>query len=219
MVGNNTRSKIKEDDKMNEAQLQSLCEKILTSEEFLTKLIETISNKLPDIFQKQFKEYEQKVKSLEDRIDVLEQQARGNKLLIFGVPESNQRESRHDKNMTAKILKEKVDETISEDQIESCYRLKSNKKPGPKPILITFTSKSARDVIFYNKSKLKGSKMVIKEYLTIKRYKLLIEAGNSLGYLNVWTNGGQVMAKCDGKVHKINSNSDISNLTATISNN
>lgn len=215
MVGGNTRNKTKEDDKAVEAQIQSLCEKILTSNEFLTKLVETISNKLPDIFEKHFKEYEQKVKSLEERIDKLEQQARGNKLIIFGVPESTQREPHHDVNVIVDIVKEKIDESICKDQVESCYRIKSNKKPGPKPVLITFNSKTTRDSIFYNKSKLKGSKIIIKEYLTMKRYKLLIEAETSLGRSNVWSSGGQVMAKRDGQVFKINTDGDIAKLITT----
>lgn len=215
MAGGSNKSKAKDEERSTDGLLQAMCEKILTSQEFLSKLAAAISEKLKETFQQQYKELEDKVVSMENRMDKLEQQALGDKLLIFGVPESPRNSPISDRTEITKIFKENICETFSELEIDNCFRVKSGNRSGPKPILITFSTRRMRNSIFFNKAKLKGTRIIIREYLTSKRFGLLGEAIKLLGRSSVWTSGGQVMTKYKDRLVKINSSVDLQHLRAT----
>ena len=57
-----------------------------------------------------------------------------------------------------------------------------------------------RDKVFGNKKKLKGKGYSITESLTAMRMKNLVEARNSFGFTNVWTQGGKILCKEDNRI-------------------
>lgn len=62
---------------------------------------------------------------IEDQFEKLQQSDGGNKLLIFGVPESYQVQYKLEKDLISETFKGKIDYTFSESNINSCFRLKS----------------------------------------------------------------------------------------------
>lgn len=63
----------------------------------------------------------------------------------------------------------------------------------PRPIIVKFVSYRARSLVFDNKSKLKGSGILLREDLTRRRVALYRQTVNTYGVKNVWTSDGRVM--------------------------
>ena len=66
-----------------------------------------------------------------------------------------------------------------------------------------------RQLVFKNKSALKGKKIAITENLTKSRYSLYIAAMAKFGKGNIWTSEGRVMSKANDNVLIINSMNDL----------
>ena len=82
---------------------------------------------------------------------------------------------------------------IRSTDIDICHVLPS-RKGRPPPIIIKFVRRSVRNLVFYNKKKLKKSqeKLSITESLTKRRLLLVMEAKKAFRFNNVWTNNGIV---------------------------
>ncbi|KAJ8956471.1 hypothetical protein NQ317_008613 [Molorchus minor] len=94
-----------------------------------------------------------------------------------------------------------------EDNVEimSCYRI-GNVKAGskkPRPIMLKFMSSYHRNIVFYNKKNLKGSKLTVSEDLTNTRYKLLLKTKDKIGKDNVWSQDGNIHIKYNGQKYVI----------------
>lgn len=194
-----------------DAQVQAICEKIVSSDLFINKLVETMSLHLLAIIENKLKEYEVKVKSLEDRIDQLEQQSRDKNLRIFGLPEADDETTKSNDDVTklTDVINNKLKLPLKAEDFEYCYRLRKGIKNGPRPLMVKLHSKEVRNLIFRNKSKLKGTKVVIKEDLTFTCYKIQLEAGEFLGKTNVWSDEGQIKIKHHGKICKLKTLHDL----------
>ncbi|KAG5871995.1 hypothetical protein JTB14_020463 [Gonioctena quinquepunctata] len=73
---------------------------------------------------------------------------------------------------------------VNEEDIEYSYRVPVSKKGGPQPSLVKFRSKEKINYVLYNKSKLKGTNVVIREEITPIRYGFLIKAAAAFGNTN-----------------------------------
>lgn len=199
-----------------DAQIQAMCEKIISFDIFINKLVDIMSAQLPAIIENKLKDYEVKVRSLEDRIDQLEQQSRGNNLRIFGLPEVDDTiaDPKADVNNLTATINSKLNLSLKSDDVEYCYRLRKGKN-GPRPLMIKLHLKEVRELIFRNKNKLKGTKIVVKEDLTSRRYKILLKAAEVFGKTNVWSDGGQIKVKYHGNICKLKTFEDIDKLTST----
>lgn len=137
------------------------------------------------------------------KVDYLEQNSKKHNLLIFGITEE-QKENPTDK--LTDIFNNKLDLNINKNDIHKCFRIKSkvtnlakeqsdkteNKKP--RPILVEFNQRYARNLIFNNKKKLKSTGIVIREDLTSNRYKIWKSCVEAIGVKNVWTTEGTIYA-------------------------
>lgn len=196
-----------------ESQVQSICEKILSSEAFMEKIVEHISNKISTCVEERLKEYANKVSSLEIkldsayiRIDDLEQRSRCKILRVYGLPDNNKIRAEEE---LSKMCSTKLNVPVTLSDLNYSYFSK-NFKNGQSALVVSFDSKKMRDDIFSNKAKLKGTKIVIKEDLTPYRHKLYLEASKKYGVANVWTSYGKIIFKDeDGKIHKIHQLGDI----------
>ena len=87
------------------------------------------------------------------------------------------------------------------------YHILPSRKGCPPPIIIKFVRRSVRNLVFYNKKKLKKSqeKLSITESLTNRRLLLVMEVKKAFGFNNVWTNNGMVYCfyKIKGKYLRI----------------
>ncbi|KAG5876259.1 hypothetical protein JTB14_022282 [Gonioctena quinquepunctata] len=168
-----------------ETQAQQFCETIISSELILKKLVEVITAKIPAMIESHIKVYEEKVN-----------------LRVYGVSDERSQDGSH-----VSIFKNKMKLTVNEEDEEYSYRLPVCKKGVPQPLLVKFRSKEKRNSVFYDKCKLKGTNVVIREDLTPTRYGLSTNA--AIGDTNTWSMSGQVRAKINGKLTEIVSFDDI----------
>ena len=98
-------------------------------------------------------------KTIASRIDIVETQLRANNLVICGLPDASSAEvvatsgdkAGHEQGVTRRdtvqavvnCCNSKLGANISENDIQSSYRIPS--KSGPRPIVVSFTSKMVRD--------------------------------------------------------------------------
>ena len=133
-----------------------------------------------------------------NKIVDLEQQHRLPFLRFYGLPLSEDDSS--DLQEAVKVCK-KIHSLVVELDIDYVYRGRKSKK-GEQPLIVKFARSKIRNAIFYNKSKLKGSLIVVKEDLVPAKNKLLLEAENEFGRGRAWTNQGRIMVR-DGDQVKI----------------
>lgn len=199
MAGDNydrsTRSKAEQEERINR-----VIEKVLTNKTFLEKMLNAVHDALSS--------RDQKIKELEDRIELQEQYSRSNNLCIFGVPES---QAEKVEDVIVKICSDKLNLNISTADIDCCHRLKG-KEGTHRPIIVRFCRRSIRNDVYRAKNKLKGTKTVIREDLTKARISVVKSLINKTSYRDVFTNNGNIFVKIRGNICKIKSISDYNNI-------
>nr|CAH7722632.1 unnamed protein product [Callosobruchus chinensis] len=116
-------------------------------------------------------------KTMEQKLDNVQQHIKNNNLRLMQVPEA-EGENLLDKVYDVFTNKMKVD--INKSEITAVYRMAA-----------------------YNKKKfLKGTKIVIKEDLTLHRLKAVKVASEKFGFKNVWTVNGNIFVKTEKGVEK-----------------
>lgn len=122
------------------------------------------------------------------KIDTLEQYSRRNNIRVFGVSES---ENENIEDIVSDIVANKMNINLPPNYIERCHRV--GKKSGkPRPIIINFLSYKYKREVFFAKSKLKGTKLIIKEDLTALRFAAMKDLSARFGAKSVWSRDGEV---------------------------
>ena len=186
---------------------QKIVNQIITDKDFMDALAVKVADVVSKKMDEKIKILETKINTLENelksvqgekeelylKIDDLEQVSKLNQLRLYGVPE--------DKNdlklKVIQIFENKLG--ISGIELEHCYRIGKQQPGKARPIIIKFAARMQRNIVFFNKKKLKGSKFVIVEELTLNRYQLLMLARDKMDKNNVWTADGRVFVKINGK--------------------
>ena len=160
--------------------------------------------------------YYEENKFLSLRVEQLEAQSRANNLVIHGLPESTYAEpstnaeadntqkapSRRDTiQCILKCCNSKLGVAVSENDISAGFRIPGIKN-APRPIVVTFTSKSIRDKVHISRKLLRkqdgGPRIYINEHLT-KGSSGLFAKGRALlregKIASVWTLNGNVYVK------------------------
>ena len=187
----------------------------IKGEQYLNKVNESMNliNEKFETFKKQLEEKDRKIAALENNVSMLsktvdvlgqqidrqEQYSRRNCLLIHNVSEDK------DENTDAaviKIIKEKVGEELSLEDLDRTHRLGPPKNNKKRPIIVKFTRYHTRHRVFKKKKNLKGHVISITESLTKRRMGELNEARKQHGFANVWTSDGKILFKdsVDNKV-------------------
>ena len=86
---------------------------------------------------------------------------------------------------------------------------KSNKKSV---VIVKFSSRFARNDVYDNRSKLRGSGISITEHLTKNNLNLLKDARAIVGFRNVWTSQTKILANLEGEVVRVQSTEDLDGL-------
>lgn len=185
----------------------------LNTESFIQKVVEAISSQISKIvlnqletflqahtdkindLQKQVESKENEIRQLREEIetkcDDQEQYSRRNNIRVFGIPESD---SECCDELVLNVCKIVGSDTSLRD-IDRCHRV-GPKSPGKaRPIIVKFTSYRARQEVFRNKRKLKGSGTTIREDLTSTRLAILKAAVERFQLANVWTESGDIIIK------------------------
>ena len=204
--------------------LQQLCK----DSDFLDLLLEHLSVKITEIINTQCGELRAEVKTLHDTVkerdchiehlrrkcDDLEQYSRRNNIRIFGVNEEKQENS---VAVVLDVFNQKMGLSVKESDIDRAHRTgkirerstNGDGSSGPpsksvaRPIIVRFTNYSVRSRVFNSKTKLKGTKVSIREDLTKNRLEDLSAASGKYGLRNVWTRDGIIFCRRDDGIHRI----------------
>lgn len=185
----------------------------------LSMLAETVANLVVDKLNEKWNSLQEKVNKVEtevvvlrnenlilkEQLNYLDQQRRRNCIRLLGF------EERKGEDLTAIVKKTFLDKLKlqrNDVQIDYCHRMKTNTKRA-KPVIVHFSSVQSRDLIFKNKSKLKGTRLVITEDLTKTNYALFKRSMDRMGSRDVWTLNGNVYAKLGARKMLIGSEADL----------
>lgn len=143
---------------------------------------------------------------LEQKMDNLEQHAKRNNIRLMGLSETkNNNNNILDTVKDLFVNKLKVNSTSIENELLVAYRVGQQSETNDKPrhIIVTFSNTSTKNLIYTKKRMLKGTGLVIKEDLTVKRLAIVKDAAEKYGFKNVWTFNGIVFAKTEKGVEKM----------------
>lgn len=155
--------------------------------------------------REQIKKILSSLNRLEVSVDVSNQRTLKNKLLIYGIEENP--DSKTARNLIAeavgclnkRLSGKGID--IQENDISNAYLLGKKRSDGKyRPVLLEFTRVWQRDLIYFNKSAFKGSKIIIAEVLTRPRHAIYLEAKKRFGK-NCWTVNGAIYVFSEGSRH------------------
>ncbi|KAG5866749.1 hypothetical protein JTB14_006638 [Gonioctena quinquepunctata] len=202
--------------------IKSAVNKLCTSESFITELTNCIFEKIRgdiekelETLQKKTTELEKVVQKQDDTIKLMAKQnerfekwIRRNNIIVYGLEEMNDESI---KDRILQIFNTKMNLTIKNSDVGSCYRLGKPNAKKSRPVLVNFFNGYTRQIIFSNKKYLKGTKYVIKEDLTKEQstlFKMAIQKAGKDG--KVWTSSGTVFLKlADNNITKIISIDDL----------
>ncbi|KAJ2937348.1 hypothetical protein O0L34_g19231 [Tuta absoluta] len=133
------------------------------------------------------------------------------KVLVFnGIPETPD-EKCQDKII--ELLKKIVKPDDVPDSFKACHRIGQSADGSIRPILVRFHNLATKSKVWNGKSKLKATKITVKEFLTKSRQGVFQRARLHYGMTNTWTQEGVINVKTpDGKRHKLTSSEDFETL-------
>nr|CAH7765595.1 unnamed protein product [Callosobruchus chinensis] len=141
--------------------------------------------------------------------DDIDQQSRNKNLRIFNFPEKNGEDLPQE---IIRLCNSKLDVPIEKEDIVVCSRIGKKLTNRPRSILLKLAHVSSKQRIYKNKSRLKGSGIVIKEDLSEKRLKLMQVAIEKTSLKQVWSFNGSIYVLHRGKKHVIKNIGDVDGL-------
>lgn len=173
--------------------VQRVIEKIFTSQIFLTRLADKISEEVSNRIMNKVGQLEERLQKLEMVLEDQEQYSRRSNIRIYGV---------------AEVCRQHLGVDVVERDIDVCHRLKTgNGATGT--IIVRFCRRHTINLVLSNKKRLKGTKIVIREDLTKQRVAVYRRACERFSIRSVWTSDGKIVCKVGGKLHKITSFMDL----------
>lgn len=185
----------------------------------------TVRNEIvSDNFLKRFQQFEAKVNNdiikIKQEIQTLSnaqknlgdmerclQQNNNKKLLIHGIDDAEM----DPYDSVIDIINNKMDIRLDKKDISCCYRLGQKNKEKKRPVLIEFGQQWRRDMVYYNKAKLKGSSLLITEVLTQSTQEWFKQCYNKFKN-NCWTSYGKIFVLCNGKKTAITNQFQLNNI-------
>lgn len=171
---------------------RDLCSKFEDLESSVVSSLQLVKNQITNI--------QKEMEAQATKISRLERERNRNTLLVHGLEETNTDIYQQVLNICTSNLG--ID--IKKTDLNECYRLgqKSSKRSKPRPIIVCFVNSWMRDEVFGAKRKLKGSKYLITEFLSVPTMVLFKEIRAVVGE-SVWTNRGQIILLREGRKIKI----------------
>lgn len=99
------------------------------------------------------------------------------------------------------LFSDKMGVNVKKSDINQCYRFgkSDTKKDKPRPVAVQFCQRWLRDSIFFNKKKLKGSRVMVTEMLTFDNLNLFKKCRELMG-TSAWTFNGLIyVSSSDGR--------------------
>ncbi|CAG9790317.1 unnamed protein product [Diatraea saccharalis] len=173
--------------------------------EFEDKLKSSSSNKdkVPQLEEefKSFKEIvwsvvsllRQQINEVLRTVDQLESRHRSKHLLFCGVPEEPNEDLKT--AVTTLLRKHLGIREIEPSSIKLCHLLGAPAVGRSRPVVFRFFNSNLRATVWKLKTKLKGSSLVLKEFLTKPREAVFHAAPSHFGIPNVWSADGNIFVK------------------------
>nr|CAH7735730.1 unnamed protein product [Callosobruchus chinensis] len=134
---------------------------------------------------------------------------RNKNLRIFNFPEKNGEDLPQE---IIRLCNSKLDVPIEKEDIVVCSRIGKKLSNRPRSILLKLAHVNSKQRIYKNKSRLKGSGIVIKEDLSEKRLKLMQVAIEKTSLKQVWSFNGSIYVLHRDKRHVIKNIGDVDGL-------
>ena len=192
-------------------QTDELREELITEirdslkEEIKDEVYKAVDHDIADL-KNQLKSTKLEVKKLQQnmddvnyKLDEQEQYSRRNCLLFHGIKETDKEDTSAKAKDIIDTISEKLGSNlhITTDNFDRSHRLGSKTQHADdkksRPIIVKFVSYSDRAKVFKNKSKLKGTGIVITESLTPRRMNILRQAKSTEGVQTAWSMDGRII--------------------------
>ncbi|KAI5643819.1 hypothetical protein NE865_04215 [Phthorimaea operculella] len=132
-------------------------------------------------------------------LERLETHSRRKVLLFHGIPEESTEEL---PQKLQGILRGQMKlSSIDTQAIEVCHRL-GVKKDKARPVLVRFSTATHRSAVWSAKTKLKGTKTSVSEFLTKSRQDIFTAARKHFGMKNSWSADGAIVVQLPDKSRK-----------------
>lgn len=125
----------------------------------------------------------------------LEQYTRSNNIRIFGLDDRNKDETADETTeIVLKFCSNKLNIDLRDRDIDIAHRLGKFQTDGNRPVICRFVTRSNKMLVMRNRRKLKGTQFVIKEDLTRKNQKLLLDVMEVENVKTAWSDQGKIIA-------------------------
>ncbi|KAF9793637.1 hypothetical protein SFRURICE_001996 [Spodoptera frugiperda] len=146
------------------------------------------------------------------QIDELATRSRRKALIIQGMPE---KEGENISDLVLELVNEKLGCKLTATSIRASHRLGQASADHHRPILVRFASVDIKSSVWRAKTRLKGTKIAVREFLTRERQGIFVKARQHFGMRSVWTQDGVVIIKAsDGSRCRITTMGELSPLLA-----
>lgn len=129
------------------------------------------------------------VEFLAQQVDALEMRSRRKILLFHGVAEASGEDT---SARVVELLKEHLQCDLAIEDIARSHRMGRPRGNQSRCILVKFRELSDRNNIWFGKTKLKGSGVVMSEFLTAPRHELFMAARERFGVRSCFTRDGNI---------------------------
>lgn len=147
------------------------------------------------------------------KVDDLETRNRRKALIVSGVPEKDKEDC---SQLVLEMINKKMGiNDLSKSSIKVCHRLGTANEQRHRPILVRFISMDIKLAVWKAKTKLKGSSMSLKEFLTQTRQAVFSKSRLHFGMRSVWTHNGVIVIRAPGgSSHRITTDEELVTLMA-----
>ncbi|KAI8432702.1 hypothetical protein MSG28_013665 [Choristoneura fumiferana] len=143
----------------------------------------------------------QQIVLMSNSFDVIEMRHRSDFLLFEGIPETDG----YEEDAVVSVCRSMMHvPDVDADSFLLSRRLGAPLQSRTRPILVRFKDPELRDIVWEKRAALKGSSVVVSEFLTRRRLEVFNRARKNFGEHNVWTYKGIIFVKVpNGETHYI----------------
>ena len=202
--------------------IEEVISNVLTNDEFLnllqrqierslTKLTNQVDINQSDIFdlnkrlddsnttlesiQHQMEDLTELKQVTKNKLNDLEQYTRRNSVRVFGIEESSREETN---DLIIELAAKKLDIKLTNEDLDRSHRVGKKNGDNPRAIIVKFARHDTKSTILRARRKLKGSRTVIKEDLTVTNLHLLKSVKDNTNISNAWSWDGRIFATKNG---------------------
>lgn len=186
---------------------ETIKELLLGDDDFMGKVFKKFSDNIQHLENKVNKQADL-IFDLQNKVDQLQQNQRGNNICIYGLPETKNEPLEEE---VLELLNNKVRVSIKSDDIVKCYRVGSENRKN-RPVIVKLDSLKKRIYILKNCKNLKGSRMGVTEDLDKTRLLLYKKAQETFDRKSVYIYEGNIFVKIGNSRHRIKNETDINDL-------